>query len=67
MYIHVLVTQSCRILHNLIDCSLPGSSVHEIIQARNTGVGCPALLQGICLTQGLSLHLSHLLHWQVGS
>ena len=30
----VLVTQSCPILCNPMDCSLPGSSVHEILQAR---------------------------------
>ena len=34
---------------------------------KNTGVGCYFLLQGIFLTQGLSLHLFCLLHWQVGS
>jgi len=31
---------------------------------KNTGVGCHALLQGICPTQGWNLHL---LHWQAGS
>ena len=30
----VLVTQSCPTLCNPMDCSLPGSSVHEIFQAR---------------------------------
>ena len=30
----VLVAQSCPILCNLIDCSLPGASVHGILQAR---------------------------------
>ena len=34
---------------------------------RNSGVGCPALLQGIFHTQGLNLCLLCLLHWQVGS
>ena len=29
--------------------------------------GCHALLQGIFPTQGLNLHLLHLLHWHVGS
>ena len=38
---------SCLILGNLIDYRLPGSSVHRILQATNTGVGCHALLQGI--------------------
>ena len=30
----VLVTQSCLTLCNPMDCSLPGSSVHKIFQAR---------------------------------
>ena len=29
-----LVAKSCPTLSDLIDCSLPGSSVHEISQAR---------------------------------
>ena len=28
------VTQSCLTLRDPVDCSLPGSSVHEIFQAR---------------------------------
>ena len=28
------VTQSCQTLSDLMDCSLPGSSVHGIFQAR---------------------------------
>ena len=32
--IGVSVTQSCLTLHDLVDCSPPGSSVHEIFQAR---------------------------------
>ena len=31
-------------------------------RSKNTGVDCPALLQGIFLTQGLNLHLLWLLH-----
>ena len=34
---------------------------------KNTGVGCHALLQGIFPTQGSSLHLLGLAHWQAGS
>jgi len=34
---------------------------------KNTGVGHHALLQGIFLTQGLNLHLLHLLHLQADS
>ena len=33
----------------------------------DTPVGCHFLLQRISPTQGWNLHLSHLLHWQVGS
>ena len=28
------VVQSCPTLRDLMDCSLPGSSIHEIFQAR---------------------------------
>ena len=34
---------------------------------KNTGVGCYFLLQGTFPTQGLNLHLLHLLHWQADS
>ena len=46
-----LVAQLCLALCEPTDCSPPGSSVHED-PGRNTGVGCPALLQGIFPTQG---------------
>ena len=59
--------QSCPTLCDPIDCSPPGSSVHGDSLGKNTGVGCHALLQKIFPTQGLNLHLLHLLHWQVGS
>ena len=59
------VTQSCPTLCNPMNCSLPGSSVHGILQARI--LEWVALLQGIFPTQGLSPRLLHLLHWQVGS
>ena len=38
------VAQSCLILHNPMDCSLPGSSAHGIFQARVLVVGCHCLL-----------------------
>ena len=47
-----------------MDCSLPGSSVHEILQAE---VGCHALLQGIFPIQVPNPHTLCLLHWQAGS
>ena len=53
------VTQPCPTLCNLIDCSLPGSSVHGDSPGRSTGVGCHALLQGIFPTQGSNLGLPH--------
>ena len=34
-------------LCDLMDCSLPGSSVHGILRGKDTGVGCHSLLQGI--------------------
>ena len=47
-----LLAMLCLTLCNPMDCSLPGSSVHGMLQARILGVGCPFLLQGIFLTQG---------------
>ena len=66
---HKNESQSCLTLCNLMDCSLPGSSVHGDSPGKNTGVGSLALLQGIFPTQELNLgllycrwilyHLSH--------
>ena len=50
-----------------INCSPPGSSVHGIFQARNTGAGHHFLLQAIFPTQGSNLYLLCLLHWQADS
>ena len=58
--------QSCSTLCDPMDCSTSGSSVHGILQAKNTGVGCWSLLQGIFPTQGLNSCLLRLLHWQAG-
>ena len=58
--------QWCPILCDPMDCSLPGSSVYGILQARILS-GLDALLQGIFPTLGLNLHLLCLLHWQAGS
>ena len=49
-----------------MDCSLPGSSVYGILQAKNAGLGCHFLLQGIP-TQGWNPHLLSLLHWHEDS
>ena len=48
------VAQLCLTLSDLIDCSLPGSSVHGIFPGKSTGVGCHCLLPGKSL-----LLLSH--------
>ena len=44
----VCTVLSHSVISNLCDpdCSLPGSSVHGDSPGNNTGVGCPALLQG---------------------
>ena len=46
-------------LCNLMDWSLPGSSVPGILQAKYTGVGCHFLLQGIFPTQGSNPCFQH--------
>ena len=53
------VTQLCQILCDLMDCSLPGSSVLGDSPGKNTGVGFHALLQGIFPTQGWNPDLPH--------
>ena len=50
------ITQLCLTLYDSMDCSLPDSSVHGILQA---GVDCHSLLQGIFWIQGLNLSLLH--------
>ena len=47
-----LVTEPCLTFCDLMDCSLPGSSVHGDSPGKNTGLGCHVLLQGIFPTQG---------------
>ena len=56
--------QSSPTLYNPVDCSLPVSSVHGILQVR---MDCHALLEGIFLTKGFNLHLLSLLLWQACS
>ena len=56
----VPITQPCLTLGDPVDCSPPGSSVHEIFQGKNTGVGCHSLLQGIFPTEGSNLCLLQL-------
>ena len=47
-YACILVcAQSRPTLFDLVDCSLPGFSVYEVFQAKNTEVGCYSFLQWI--------------------
>ena len=67
IFIHVhthmlcLVAHSCLTLCDHMDCSSPGScsSVHGNSPAKNTGVGCHAILQGIFPSQGSNPGLPH--------
>ena len=58
------VSRSCPTLCNPVDCRQPESSVHGILQGKNTGVSCHFLLQGIFLTQGSNPCLPQ---WQADS
>ena len=53
------VAQSCPTLCNPMDCSLPGSSVHRVFQARILEWVAISFLQGIFPTQGLNPGLPH--------
>ena len=50
-----LVAQSCPILCNPMDDSLPGSSVHGDSARKKTGMGCHAHLQGTLPNPGTEL------------
>ena len=61
-----LVAQSCLTLCDPMDCSPPGSSVHEDSPGKSTGVDSHALLQGIFPTQGSNpglLYCRWTLYW----
>ena len=57
----VLVAQWCLTLCDLMDCSLPGSCVHGILQVRilEWVAAIHSFLQGIFPTQGSNLGLPH--------
>ena len=61
--VYVLVTQSCLTLCDPMDCSPLGSSLHGILQSKNTGVGSHALLQGIIPVRRSNPCLLHC--WQI--
>ena len=52
MCLRAKLLQSCPTLCNPMDCGPWGSSVHGILQAKKTGMGCHSLLQGIFPIQG---------------
>ena len=62
-----LVARLCPIFCDPMDCSLPRLLCLWGSPGKNTGIGCYALLQSICPTQGLNPRLLCLLHWQVDS
>ena len=53
--VHAKSLQACLMLCDPMDCSPPGSSVHEILQTRILEYVAMPLLQGIFATQGLNL------------
>ena len=64
----------CSVVQSCLTCDLlvwPLQSARLFcpwdFSGKNTGVGCPTLLQEILLTQGLNLHPFCLLHWQSDS
>ena len=59
------IVQSCPTLSDPMDCSLAGSSIHGIFQARMMGWVTISYSRGIFLTQGLHSCLWHLMHWQI--
>ena len=74
-YLSVLYRQCvCMLNHSVVSDSLRPHKLEPIrllhpwnFPGKNTGVGCPFLLQGIFPTQGLNPCLLHRLHWQVES
>ena len=61
------VSKSCPPLCDPTDCSLPGSSVHGILQARTLERAAISSSRGFFLTQRSNPRLFCLLHWQVSS
>ena len=64
---HTKSPQLCPTFGDPMDCSLPGSSVHGLLQTRILEWVANSLLQGIFLTQGSNPCLLCLLYWQVSS
>ena len=62
--VRVKSLQSCPTLCDPMDCSLLGSSVHGILQARILEWIAMPTSTGILPTQGSNLRLLRLLHWR---
>ena len=71
MYIYYnicMISRHSRVqLWDPMDCSLPGSPVHGVSQARILEWVAISSSRGSSLTQGSNLHLLCLLHWQADS
>ena len=67
LVLHARSLQSCPVLCDPVDYSLPGSSVLEIVPARILECVAMAPSRGILPTQGSNPRLLHFLHWQAGS
>ena len=61
MFVCVLVTQLCLILHDSMNCSSSKLLSPWNFPGKNTGLGCHSLFQEIFMTQGSNLGL---LHWR---
>ena len=64
----------CVLSHSFVSNSLWSHGLYPArllspwnFPGKTNGVGCNSLLQGIFPTQGLKLHILHLLYWQVYS
>ena len=57
--VKVLIAQSCLTLCDPLDCRLPGSSVHAILQARILEWVAIPFSRGIFLTKGSNPGLLH--------
>ena len=64
MYVVITVLSDCL---RPLDCSLPGSSVQGILQARILGWVAISFSRGSSPPRGSNLRLSCLLHWQADS
>ena len=67
MWVRVKTLRSCWTLYDPMDRSLPGSSVHGILQARILKWVAVSFSRASSWLRDQTLCILHLLHWQVGS